>query len=86
MLEIKQPLPDGVPERVLQLHVDVASMPGSAPQKARRNRPSRAEDCPNERALHPSLPEPEPLELRRSAFGPRIVARRPARPIRCRRR
>ena len=29
-LEIKKPLPDGVPERVLKLHVDIGSMPGSA--------------------------------------------------------
>ena len=35
MLEIKQPLPDGVAERVLKLAVDIASMPGSAAEKVR---------------------------------------------------
>src|SRR5205823_6607350 len=35
MLDIKQPLPAGIRERVLKLHVDIASMPGSAAEKAR---------------------------------------------------
>jgi hypothetical protein len=35
MLDIKQPLPDRVAERILRLHVDLASMPGLAPEKGR---------------------------------------------------
>jgi ABC-type antimicrobial peptide transport system permease subunit len=35
MLEMKQPLPDGVPERILKLRVDVASIRGSAAEKIR---------------------------------------------------
>ena len=60
MLEIKQPLPDGVPERVLKLHVDVASMPGSATEKARAI--DRLElRIAQTAGVTSVLPEPEPL-------------------------
>ena len=69
MLEIKQPLPDGVPERVLKLHVDIASIPGSATEKARATdrlelRIAQAAGCDIR-----LCPSPCPFELRRSAFG-----------------
>lgn len=69
MLEIKQPLPDGVPERVLKLHVDVASMRGSAAEKA------RATDRLERRiaqtvGVTSVLPEPEPLRVAKLSLRP----------------
>jgi len=60
MLEAKQPLPDGVPERVLKLRVDIASIRGSSAEKVRAmDRLQR--QIAQTAGVTAVLPEPEPV-------------------------
>lgn len=62
MLETKRPLPDGVAERVLRLHVDIMSIRGSATEKARAT--DRLElRLAQAAGVTAVLPDPAPLRV-----------------------
>ena len=69
VLETKQPLPHGVPEHVLRLHVDVASVRGTFAEKGRAmgRLQVRIAETPGVTAV---LPEPEPFGVTKLRVRP----------------